>query len=69
MVQGGVERAAEFFPGADPDTMKAEIAGRHPIGRLGEPEEIARGMWLLASNDASFSTGSALVIDGGYTAV
>ena len=69
MVQGGLARAAEFFPGADPALMKAEIIGRHPIGRLGEPEEIAKGILFLASDDASFITGSELVIDGGYTAV
>ena len=42
---------------------------RHPIGRLGEPQDIARGICFLASDDASFITGSELVIDGGYTAV
>ena len=42
---------------------------RHPIGRLGEPQDIARGICFLASDDASFITSSELVIDGGYTAV
>lgn len=69
MVQGGVERAAEYFPGGDPETIKAEIISRHPIGRMGKPEEIAKGVLFLASDDASFVTGAELVIDGGYTAV
>jgi NAD(P)-dependent dehydrogenase (short-subunit alcohol dehydrogenase family) len=42
---------------------------RHPIGRLGVAEDIAKGVRYLASDDASFMTGSELVIDGGYTAV
>lgn len=40
----------------------------HPIGRLGKPIEIAYGILFLASDEASFMTGSELVIDGGYTA-
>ena len=39
-----------------------------PVGRFGRPEEIARAALFLASDDASFVTGSALVVDGGITA-
>ncbi len=39
-----------------------------PIGRLGEPDDIANGVLYLASDEASFVTGSELIIDGGYTA-
>ena len=42
---------------------------RHPIGRLGEPEDIANGIAFLVSDESSFMTGSELVIDGGYTAI
>lgn len=40
----------------------------HPLGRLAEPYEIANAILFLASDEASFITGSELVIDGGYTA-
>jgi NAD(P)-dependent dehydrogenase (short-subunit alcohol dehydrogenase family) len=38
-----------------------------PMGRVGEPDEIARAVWFLASDAASFATGTNLLIDGGYT--
>jgi NAD(P)-dependent dehydrogenase (short-subunit alcohol dehydrogenase family) len=38
-----------------------------PMGRVGEPDEVARAVWFLASDAASFATGTNLVIDGGYT--
>jgi cyclopentanol dehydrogenase len=40
----------------------------HPLGRLATPLDIAYGVLYLASDEASFVTGAALVIDGGYTA-
>jgi 3(or 17)beta-hydroxysteroid dehydrogenase len=40
----------------------------HPIGHVGEPDDIAYGVLYLASDEAKFVTGTGLVIDGGYTA-
>jgi NAD(P)-dependent dehydrogenase (short-subunit alcohol dehydrogenase family) len=40
----------------------------HPIGHVGEPNDIAYGVLYLASDEAKFVTGTELVIDGGYTA-
>jgi len=41
---------------------------KHPVGRLGKPEEIARGAVFLACDDSQFMTGADLIMDGGYTA-
>ena len=39
----------------------------HPLGHIGEPDDIAYGVLYLASDESKFVTGSELVIDGGYT--
>ena len=44
------------------------LVSLHPIGHLGEPDDIAYGILYLASDESKFVTGSELVIDGGYTA-
>ncbi|KAA0108873.1 SDR family NAD(P)-dependent oxidoreductase [Mycolicibacterium sp. P1-5] len=46
----------------------AEIERMHPMGRLGEPAEVAKAIVYLASDDASFITGAVLPVDGGYLA-
>jgi NAD(P)-dependent dehydrogenase (short-subunit alcohol dehydrogenase family) len=45
-----------------------QLTARQPMGRLGTPEEIAKSIAYLASDDTAFMTGSALVIDGGLSA-
>lgn len=42
---------------------------KHPIGHVGEPEDVANAVLFLASDEARFVHGAALVVDGGYTAV
>lgn len=53
---------------ADDHPMRS-IASAIPLGRVGQPEEIARCALFLASDDASYVTGANLVIDGGWSAV
>jgi NAD(P)-dependent dehydrogenase (short-subunit alcohol dehydrogenase family) len=52
---------------ADPAT-RALTVSRIPLGRYGEPEDVALGVLYLASDESSFVTGAELVIDGGWTA-
>jgi NAD(P)-dependent dehydrogenase (short-subunit alcohol dehydrogenase family) len=52
----------------DVEAARQTALATHPIGRLGTPEDIAKGIVFLASDDAAFMTGAGLVIDGGLTA-
>jgi NAD(P)-dependent dehydrogenase (short-subunit alcohol dehydrogenase family) len=62
-----VERAIRGAP--DPEEHERWLASNRPARRLGTPEEIAAAIVFVAGDQASFMTGSELVIDGGYTAV
>ena len=46
----------------------SQMLSRIPLGRYGEPEEIANGVLYLASDESGWVTGSELVMDGGWTA-
>lgn len=50
------------------EETRAALVALHPLGRLGDPDDIAWGCVYLAADESKFVTGSELVIDGGYTA-
>jgi NAD(P)-dependent dehydrogenase (short-subunit alcohol dehydrogenase family) len=62
-----VEQNLRHYPDAE-EQLHQTIA-RHPLGRIGTPEDVAFGALYLASDESSFVTGTALVIDGGMTAL
>ena len=57
--------ATEMVKAIDPAVVEKSILPQIPVGRLGEPEEIARAVVFLASDDAGFITGSTLSANGG----
>jgi 2-keto-3-deoxy-L-fuconate dehydrogenase len=60
---------AGFDASVDPVAAERACVARHPLGRLGDADDVAYGVLYLASDESSFVTGTALVIDGGYTAI
>jgi len=52
----------------DPDAAYREMTATQPVGRMGRPDEIGSAVLYLASDEATFITGSALIIDGGWSA-
>lgn len=60
-------RVSQVLGGNDVEGFKRRLA-QNPVGRIGEPEEIANAVCFLASDEASFMTGATIVVDGGLTA-
>ncbi len=63
-----VEGYLDRFHKDNKEETRAQLNARQPMGRLGRPEEVAYAALYLASDEAAFATGSALVLDGGLTA-
>jgi NAD(P)-dependent dehydrogenase (short-subunit alcohol dehydrogenase family) len=69
VLPGGIETPMlNRFTGGPGTDFFNQLAGMHPVGRLGRPEEIAEAVLWLCSNKASFVTGLSLTADGGWTA-
>jgi NAD(P)-dependent dehydrogenase (short-subunit alcohol dehydrogenase family) len=66
---GGVETERTLRRYGSFDTARERLGVKHLTGRLGRPDEIAGAAVFLASDAASFVTGSDLLVDGGYTAI
>jgi 2-keto-3-deoxy-L-fuconate dehydrogenase len=64
-----VEGYLEKFHKHEKEKVRAELHARQPVGRMGRPEEIANMVLYLCSSEAEFVTGSAMTIDGGWTAM
>ena len=67
MVDAIFERCSASGAGSIEDLWAGEAA-LFPLGRVGQPEEVAKLVYFLASDDSSFTTGSLYPIDGGITA-
>ncbi|QIG55428.1 SDR family oxidoreductase [Altererythrobacter sp. BO-6] len=70
MVHPGAIRTPMYnrykYSGADtPENIETNFAATHPMNRIGEPEEVARAVVWLASDEASFTTGCDITVDGG----
>lgn len=70
MVHPGAIRTPMYnrykYSGADePQNIERDFAATHPMNRIGEPEEVARAVVWLASDEASFTTGCDITVDGG----
>lgn len=63
-----VEGYLEKFHEHNKEETRAELRARQPVGRMGQPEEVASAIRYLASDEAAFVSGSLLTIDGGWTA-
>jgi NAD(P)-dependent dehydrogenase (short-subunit alcohol dehydrogenase family) len=60
---------SQDYQHADNPKAAEAVAKAHPMGRIGRPEEVAKAVLWLCSDDASFVTGEALAVDGGFLAV
>lgn len=71
LIPGAIETpllSRSFARADDPEAARARSVSRHPLGRLGQPNEMANAVLFLASSASSFTTGTCLRADGGWLA-
>jgi len=66
MVEGYIQRGLDS--GVAREDVISGFADQHPMKRLGRPEEVAKAILFLASDESTFSTGSEIAVDGGFLA-
>jgi NAD(P)-dependent dehydrogenase (short-subunit alcohol dehydrogenase family) len=64
-IEGTRMVGANLARAADPDELRRRLIAKHPLNRLGRPEEVAQAALFLASDESSFITGVVLPVDGG----
>ncbi len=67
LAPGVVKTPMAYVDRPDFDAVEADVAKRHPLGRIGRPEDMAGPAVFLLSDDAAWMTGQALIVDGGFT--
>ena len=67
LYDGAVANAAKKYFYGDIKSVEDGVKLKHPLGRVGTPQEVAKLVYFLCSNDASYMTGGLIPVDGGYT--
>jgi len=68
MMDNGFQAVVDAGLAESVQQLKDGMIALTPLGRLGQPEDLAAGVFFLASADSAFMTGAELVMDGGWTA-
>lgn len=67
VLPGALEKTPDWAEHPNPDGRRSRLEGTIPLGRLGQPEDIAPWVALLVSDESSYATGAEFVVDGGIT--